>query len=507
MPQPGFHKEMRALTEEFGILLIFDEVKTGFRFAKGGAAEYFGVTPDIGTFAKAMGNGYPAAAFGGSKEVMSVLPDHVSHGGTYAGNRVAAAAAVKTLEIIRDTDALETIHATGRRMQDGLRELLNPVGIPYHFTGHPSMFGIMFREEEATEYRDWATTDHELYDFDRDRHACSRRHARARLARAMVHVRSTRGCRHRRPGAHRLLGFTRYRARGARPRWACRCVGCDDAPGRWLTRSRAMVLDGNAVRSVDRAAALLLALGDSQGEAGVTELARRLGLHKSTASRLLATLQKRGLVEQDDETGKYRLGLVVIRLAERAERTLDLRGIATPELERLARLTHETTGLGILDGDSLLTVAQVDGPNLIAVGDWTGRSTPLHCVASGKVLLSSLAEREVLRIVRRGLVSHTERTIVALEPLLEELARIRRRGYATAIGEYELGLNAVSAPVHDARGNVIAAVDIWGPAFRLTPRRVPELAAQAREAAAAISVRLGGTAPERPTATPVHATA
>ena len=193
-----------------------------------------------------------------------------------------------------------------------------------------------------------------------------------------------------------------------------------------------MVLDGNAVRSVDRAAALLLALGDAQGEAGVTELARRLGLHKSTASRLLATLQKRGLVEQDEETGKYRLGLVVIRLAERAERTLDLRGISMPELERLARLTHETTGLGVLDGDSLLTVAQADGPNLIAVGDWTGRSTPLHCVASGKVLLAALAEREVLRIVRRGLVSHTERTITELEPLLEELARIRRRGYATA---------------------------------------------------------------------------
>jgi len=251
-----------------------------------------------------------------------------------------------------------------------------------------------------------------------------------------------------------------------------------------------MVLDGNAVRSVDRAAALLLALGESQGQAGVTELARRLGLHKSTASRLLATLQKRGLVEQDDETGKYRLGLVVIRLAQRAERTLDLRGIALPELERLARLTHETTGLGILDGDAILAVAQVDGPNLI--GDWTGRATPLHCVASGKVLLSSLAEREVLRVVRRGLVSYTERTIVELEPLLEELARIRRRGYGTAMGEYEIGLNAVAAPVHDARGNVIAAVDIWGPAFRLTPQRIPELAAQAREAAAAISVRLGG---------------
>src|SRR6478735_6913726 len=164
MPKPGFHQAMRALTEEFGILLIFDEVKTGFRFAKGGAAEFFGIKPDLATYAKAMGNGYPAAAFGGRAEVMDVLPDKVSHGGTYAGNRVAAAAAVKTLTILRDTDALEVIHATGRRVQDGLREVLNPTGLPYHFTGHPSMFGIMFSDVEASEYRDWATTDHELYD-------------------------------------------------------------------------------------------------------------------------------------------------------------------------------------------------------------------------------------------------------------------------------------------------------------------------------------------------------
>jgi glutamate-1-semialdehyde 2,1-aminomutase len=162
MPEPGFHKEMRALTEEFGILLIFDEVKTGFRFARGGAAEFFGVTPDLATYAKAMGNGYPAAAFGGRRDIMELLPDKVSHGGTYAGNRVAAAAAVATLQILRDTNALETIHATGRTIQDGLREILDPVGLPYHFTGHPAMFGIMFREEVATEYRDWATSDHEL---------------------------------------------------------------------------------------------------------------------------------------------------------------------------------------------------------------------------------------------------------------------------------------------------------------------------------------------------------
>ncbi len=164
LPRPGFHQAMRALTEEFGILLIFDEVKTGFRFARGGAAEYFGITPDLATYAKAMGNGYPAAAFGGREEVMDMLPGKVSHGGTYAGNRVAAAAAVKTLEILRDTDALATVKATGERIQAGVRGLLDAKGLAYHLTGHPSMFGIMFREEVATEYRDWATTDHELYD-------------------------------------------------------------------------------------------------------------------------------------------------------------------------------------------------------------------------------------------------------------------------------------------------------------------------------------------------------
>jgi glutamate-1-semialdehyde 2,1-aminomutase len=164
MPRAGFHEEMRALTREFGSLLIFDEVKTGFRFARGGAAEFFGVTPDLGTFAKAMGNGYPAAAFGGSDEVMSVLPDKVSHGGTYAGNRVAASAAVATLKIIRDTKALETIHATGRAVQAGLEQVVSARGLPHVFTGHPSMFGIMFTDVAPTEYRDWANSDHELYD-------------------------------------------------------------------------------------------------------------------------------------------------------------------------------------------------------------------------------------------------------------------------------------------------------------------------------------------------------
>ena len=254
------------------------------------------------------------------------------------------------------------------------------------------------------------------------------------------------------------------------------------------------LLDGNAVRSVDRAAALLLALGNSPGDAGVTELARRLGLHKSTASRLLATLQRRGLVEQDEESGKYRLGLVVIRLAERAERTLDLKGIAYAELERLARTTRETVSLGILERDAYLTVAQVDGPNMVACPDWTGRTTPLHCTASGKVLLAALAERDVLRIARPGLPARTERTITTLETLMEELAKIRRRGFATAFSEWIAGTNAIAVPVLDARGRVIASVGVWGPSFRITPVRVAELVTAARAASAAITTRLGGVA-------------
>jgi glutamate-1-semialdehyde 2,1-aminomutase len=95
---------------------------------------------------------------------MSVLPDKVSHGGTYAGNRVAAAAAVVTLKILRDTDALETVHRVGREVQVGLEQVITARGLPFVFTGHPAMFGIMFTDRAPTEYRDWANSDHELYD-------------------------------------------------------------------------------------------------------------------------------------------------------------------------------------------------------------------------------------------------------------------------------------------------------------------------------------------------------
>jgi glutamate-1-semialdehyde 2,1-aminomutase len=164
LPRDGFHQGVRAITREFGALLIFDEVKTGFRMARGGAAEYFGIKPDLATFAKAIGNGYPAAAFGGSREVMSMLPDKVSHGGTYAGNRVAASAAVATLSILKDGSVVAGIKQRGLSIQAGLASILDAKGLPYNFTGVPAMFGIMFTDEDVREYRDWVKTDHDLYD-------------------------------------------------------------------------------------------------------------------------------------------------------------------------------------------------------------------------------------------------------------------------------------------------------------------------------------------------------
>jgi DNA-binding IclR family transcriptional regulator len=253
-----------------------------------------------------------------------------------------------------------------------------------------------------------------------------------------------------------------------------------------------MMLDRNTVRSVDRAASLLIALGEMQGEAGVNELARRLELHKSTTSRLLSTLLRSGLVEQSDDSGKYRLGLAVVRLGRYAERLLDLRAVAISELESLAQAVHETSTLEILDGDSVRTIAYSDESGTRR--DRTGRSAPLHATAPGKVLLANQPEREVIRLSKTAFTPYTSRTIVRVDLLLEELARVRRRGFSTAFGEHEPSVNAIAVPVFDQRASVVAALEVRGLGSRITPSRVPELVGRAREAAAVITDRIGGVA-------------
>ena len=247
----------------------------------------------------------------------------------------------------------------------------------------------------------------------------------------------------------------------------------------------------NSVQSVDRAVSLLLGLGDWDGEVGVTELSRRLGLNKSTASRLLTTLKKRGLVEQDHDSGKYRLGLAMVRLGDRAEKTLDLPTLALPELARLAGSLKETATLGVLRGDSVKTVLWHDASGL--GHDRTGRSLPLHATAPGKVLLSHRPEREVIRLSNIGLTPYTSHTIVRVDLLLAEISRVRTRGFATAFGEHEPTVNAVAMPIFDRRGSVAAALEVRAFGNRIPPSRVPALTEMIRDAAAVITEHMGGT--------------
>jgi glutamate-1-semialdehyde 2,1-aminomutase len=159
-------QRLRDLCTQYGTMLIIDEVKTGFRVAKGGAQELYGIYADLTSYAKAMGNGYPVAAFGGRAEVMDVVGSNrggVVHGGTYTGNLVALSAAHATLKILSDTDALDTVNRVGNQIQDLLGRVFTAAGIEYAFAGPPAMLGIHFTPNVPTNYRDWRITNSDLY--------------------------------------------------------------------------------------------------------------------------------------------------------------------------------------------------------------------------------------------------------------------------------------------------------------------------------------------------------
>ena len=155
----------RELCDRHGVLLIIDEVKTGFRVARGGVQSLYGVTPDISTFAKAMANGYPIAAVGGRREVMRTFrPGGAAHGGTYTAHSVSLAAAEKCLEILDETTALADLAAYGERLKAGMKAVLDARGIVHSFSGHGSMFGLFFAAEAPTDYRAWKQSDYTFYD-------------------------------------------------------------------------------------------------------------------------------------------------------------------------------------------------------------------------------------------------------------------------------------------------------------------------------------------------------
>lgn len=238
------------------------------------------------------------------------------------------------------------------------------------------------------------------------------------------------------------------------------------------------------MQSADKALAILTAFDEGRPDLGVSELAVELGLHKSTVSRLLAALERRGLVRREGE--RFAPGPELARLGALAVRGLPLAAAARSPLELLAEQTGETVNLAVREGERALNVLQVDARHFVGVTDWTGRAAPLHASANGKALLAFGDSPLGGRLSRL-----TPRTIVDRGGLRAELERARSAGFAVAVEELELGLHAVAAPVFDATGSCVAAVSVSGPAYRLSEPRLPEIGELCVVAAADVSARLG----------------
>ena len=252
--------------------------------------------------------------------------------------------------------------------------------------------------------------------------------------------------------------------------------------------------DAGPAQSVDRAVAILEILA-RDGKAGVTEIARELGVHKSTASRLLAALDRRELVTQDAARGKFRLGTGIVRLAGAVGRTLDAVQESRPVCRALAEEVGETINLAILSGRDALYLDQAAGPAALSPHNWAGKRIPLHATSDGKVLLAYLSEAELAGCLTPPLRRFTDRTITTLGEFSRVLAEVRRRGYATAVEALEAGLTAVAAPVRNAGGDVVASIGTSGPSFRIPADRIGQVAESVRRAAAEASRRLGWTDP------------
>jgi DNA-binding IclR family transcriptional regulator len=247
--------------------------------------------------------------------------------------------------------------------------------------------------------------------------------------------------------------------------------------------------DTAIIRSVDRAIAILDLLAQDGWRAGA-EVARELGVHRSTALRLLGTLERHAMVERDPRTAKYRLGRRLPQLASFVTGEFDLRYLARPVCERLAGALGETVTLDVLDADEIVPIEQATGSTSVVSVNWLGRRTPVHCTASGKVILAFAAEPVRQRLLSQPLERRTARTIVDRAELEEQLVQAREAGFARTFEELEVGLDAIAAPVHSAEGEVVGAVDVSGPVHRLRDGR-PELVSLTRDAAADLSRRLG----------------
>jgi DNA-binding IclR family transcriptional regulator len=241
------------------------------------------------------------------------------------------------------------------------------------------------------------------------------------------------------------------------------------------------------LETVDRALQLLLAFdSDEDGELTVAALAARLGIHRSSASRLAGTLAQSGFLERAPGGDAFRLGPAVGRLGLRALGARNLVDASRAIMDALADESGETVVLSILEGGEAVDIAQADGPHLVGVRNWIGRRSPLHASSDGKVLIAFAGARAAGRL--RAL---TDSTIVDRAALEREVALVRERGWASVESELEPGLNGVAAPVVDRTGACAAALSVSGPAYRLPADRLHAIATSVTAAASAISAQLG----------------
>lgn len=243
------------------------------------------------------------------------------------------------------------------------------------------------------------------------------------------------------------------------------------------------------VQSIERAFAVLAALSD--GPLGVTEVAERAELPKSTAARLLASLAREGAVEQVPGATSYRVGSRIVTLAAAVTPTRSMVALARPDIAELAAALGEVAGLGVADGWRVHYVDQVDTPNPVQVRDWTGTRVPMHAVPSGQVILANLPPAALERYLARPLERFTDRTITDPDALRERLRKVARDGHAWVREEFAEGIASVAAPVSDQDGEVVAAVHAHGPSYRFPPPGTDdEVARRVVAAAARISSRI-----------------
>ena len=241
----------------------------------------------------------------------------------------------------------------------------------------------------------------------------------------------------------------------------------------------------------ERVVELLDALGAAPDGLGVSDAARELDVHRSTASRLLGTLMASDMVERDSITLRYRLGVRVVGLAATAVARLPVVSQARPELEQLSAATSETANLAILERFHVVYVDQVTPAQTVVMASWVGRRSPVHASSSGKAMLAFGDDRARQALLRRRLEPLTDRTITDPAVLRAALDEVRRRGYASSMGELEDGLITIAAPVM-VDGKAVAAVSTSGPAYRVPARDLPGLGRRVMEAAAGVGHRMAG---------------